>query len=136
MIYCVVPQALANELFDKLSDYYKDDPNVTVIVDRREKDRRKERDRRNERRDGEEPPEPASTHRPPMKFLKVRSATAIAAASLARGYSTGSVGGNVPVARARRRSRISRLPPKLPRVERRSGPSRRSTMTVTFGLSL
>ncbi len=26
MIYCVVPQALAGELFDKLSDYYKDDP--------------------------------------------------------------------------------------------------------------
>ena len=36
MIYCVVPQALAGELFDKLSDYYKDDPNVTVIIDRRE----------------------------------------------------------------------------------------------------
>ena len=35
MIYCVVPQALADELFDKLSDYYKDDPNVTVIIDRR-----------------------------------------------------------------------------------------------------
>jgi hypothetical protein len=36
MIYCVVPQALAGELFDKLSDYYKEDPNVTVIIDRRE----------------------------------------------------------------------------------------------------
>ena len=36
MIYCVVPQALASELFDKLSDYYKDDPNVSVISDRRE----------------------------------------------------------------------------------------------------
>lgn len=36
MIYCVVPQPLEAELFDKLSDYYKDDPNVTVIVDRRE----------------------------------------------------------------------------------------------------
>lgn len=35
MIYCVVPQALADELFDKLSEYYKDDPNVTVIIDRR-----------------------------------------------------------------------------------------------------
>jgi hypothetical protein len=35
VIYCVVPQALADELFDKLSDYYKDDPNVTVIIDRR-----------------------------------------------------------------------------------------------------
>ena len=36
MIYCVVPQALADELYDKLVDYYKDDPNVKVIVDRRE----------------------------------------------------------------------------------------------------
>jgi hypothetical protein len=35
VIYCVVPQALADELFDKLSEYYKDDPNVTVIIDRR-----------------------------------------------------------------------------------------------------
>ena len=36
MIYCVVPQALADDLYDKLVDYYKDDPNVKVIVDRRE----------------------------------------------------------------------------------------------------
>ncbi len=36
MIYCVVPQALAGQLFDKLADYYRDDPNVTVIIDRRE----------------------------------------------------------------------------------------------------
>jgi hypothetical protein len=32
-------------------DYYKDDPNVNVIIDRRSKDRRKEHDRRDERRD-------------------------------------------------------------------------------------
>ena len=51
MIYCVVPEALADELYDKLVDYYKDDPNVKVIIDRRENDRRKERDRRNEKRD-------------------------------------------------------------------------------------
>jgi hypothetical protein len=51
MIYCVVPEALAGELYDKLVDYYKDDPNVEVIIDRRSKDRRKEHDRRNERRD-------------------------------------------------------------------------------------
>ncbi len=51
MIYCVVPEPLADELYDKLVDYYKDDPNVKVIIDRRSKDRRKERDRRNERRD-------------------------------------------------------------------------------------
>ena len=36
MIYCVVPQALADELYDKLVAYYKDDPNVEVIIDRRE----------------------------------------------------------------------------------------------------
>ena len=35
MIYCVVPQALADELYDKLADYYKDDPHVEVIIDRR-----------------------------------------------------------------------------------------------------
>ena len=57
MIYCVVPEELAPELYDKLADYYKDDPNVKVIIDRRSSDRRKERDRRNERR-GEPAPEP------------------------------------------------------------------------------
>ena len=51
MIYCVVPEALADELYDKLVDYYKDDPNVNVIIDRRSKDRRREADRRGERRD-------------------------------------------------------------------------------------
>jgi hypothetical protein len=35
MIYCVVPQALEGELLEKLTDYYRDDPNVEVIVDRR-----------------------------------------------------------------------------------------------------
>jgi len=36
MIYCVIPRDLADELFDKMVEYYKDNPNVTVIVDRRE----------------------------------------------------------------------------------------------------
>lgn len=40
MIYCVIPQALADELFEKLSKYYEDDPNVKVIVDRRANERR------------------------------------------------------------------------------------------------
>jgi hypothetical protein len=40
VIYCVVPEALADELFDKLTDYYADDPNVTVIVERRKSSRR------------------------------------------------------------------------------------------------
>jgi hypothetical protein len=36
VIYCVVPQELVPELYDKLSSYYGEDPNVTVIVDRRQ----------------------------------------------------------------------------------------------------
>ena len=44
MIYCVIPPELADELFDKMVEYYKDNPNVTVIVDRRTGgDRRKGR---------------------------------------------------------------------------------------------
>ena len=44
MIYCVIPRELQDELFDKMVDYYKDNPCVTVIVDRREgEDRRKGR---------------------------------------------------------------------------------------------
>jgi hypothetical protein len=36
MIYCVIPRELEEELYDKMVEYYKDNPNVTVIVDRRE----------------------------------------------------------------------------------------------------
>ena len=43
MIYCVIPRELADELYDKMVEYYQDNPNVTVIIDRREG-----RDRRNE----------------------------------------------------------------------------------------
>ncbi|MFL5942973.1 MAG: hypothetical protein ACJ75L_06900 [Gaiellaceae bacterium] len=47
MIYCVIPRELADELYDKMVDYYRDNPNVTVIVDRREgKDRRNEGEQR------------------------------------------------------------------------------------------
>jgi hypothetical protein len=53
--YCVVARALADQLFDKLVDYYKDEPHVEVIVDRRSEDRRKARDRRAERRDDAQP---------------------------------------------------------------------------------
>ena len=73
MIYCVVPQALAGELYDKLVEYYKDDPNVKVIIDRREgpdrrsgeekgpDDRRQIRDRRRRGVQGTFPPiEPAA----------------------------------------------------------------------------
>ena len=66
MIYCVVPEALEDELFAKLTDYYAEDPNVTVIVDRRKSERRdpgatgggqrEVRDRRRPRVAGEFPP--------------------------------------------------------------------------------
>ena len=36
MIYCVIPRELEGELFDKMVDYYADNPDVTVIVDRRD----------------------------------------------------------------------------------------------------
>jgi hypothetical protein len=66
VIYCVVPQELADELYDKLVAYYADDPNVEVIVDRRKGERRERgstgggeravRDRRRPRVPGEFPP--------------------------------------------------------------------------------
>jgi hypothetical protein len=40
MIYCVVPQALADELYPRMLERYKDDDNVEVIVERRQFDRR------------------------------------------------------------------------------------------------
>jgi hypothetical protein len=45
MIYCVVPKPMADELYTKLVDHYADGENVTVIVDRREFDRRARRGR-------------------------------------------------------------------------------------------
>ena len=41
MIYCVIPRELEAELLHKMVEYYKDNPNVTVIVDRREGDDRR-----------------------------------------------------------------------------------------------
>jgi hypothetical protein len=62
MIYCVIPQALADELYERMVSYYENDPNVTVIIDRREgpdrrrpgdaddyKEQRELRDRRHRR---------------------------------------------------------------------------------------
>ena len=40
MIYSVVPRPLADELYPKLVEHYKNNENVTVIVDRRKADRR------------------------------------------------------------------------------------------------
>jgi hypothetical protein len=65
VIYCVIPEELADELLDKMTRYYADDPGVTVIVDRRRSSRRKRgspsggrraiRDRRRARVAGEFP---------------------------------------------------------------------------------
>jgi hypothetical protein len=35
VIYCVIPAELADDLYDRLVEYYKDNPNVKVIVERR-----------------------------------------------------------------------------------------------------
>jgi hypothetical protein len=43
MIYCVVPQELADELYDQMVAHYRDNPNVTVIIDRREGANRRSR---------------------------------------------------------------------------------------------
>ena len=45
MIYCVIPLELADQLYAKMVEYYKENPNVTVIIDRREgSDRRSGRE--------------------------------------------------------------------------------------------
>jgi hypothetical protein len=36
MIYCVIPRELEGELFERLTEYYRDNPEVEVIVDRRD----------------------------------------------------------------------------------------------------
>ena len=41
MIYSVVPRELESELLEKLSTRYAEDPEVTVIVDRRQSERRR-----------------------------------------------------------------------------------------------
>jgi hypothetical protein len=66
VIYCVVPEPMADELYAKLADYYEGDANVTVIVDRRKSERRlpgstrggqrEVRDRRRMRITGDYPP--------------------------------------------------------------------------------
>jgi hypothetical protein len=65
VIYCVIPEELADQLYERLRHYYADDPGVTVIVDRRRSSRRERgspaggrrevRDRRRARVAGELP---------------------------------------------------------------------------------
>jgi hypothetical protein len=65
VIYCVIPPELKDELYDRLVEYYKDNSNVEVIIDRRTgpdrrrdkptpemKERRQTRDRRRPRASG------------------------------------------------------------------------------------
>jgi hypothetical protein len=65
VIYSVIPEELAPELYERLVEYYKDNPKVEVIVDRRTgpdrrqgkptpemKERRQTRDRRRPRAPG------------------------------------------------------------------------------------
>ena len=40
LIYCVVPLEFGDEAFQHLVEHYRDNPNVKVIVDRRESERR------------------------------------------------------------------------------------------------
>jgi hypothetical protein len=35
MIYCVIPPELVDDLYARMVEYYKDNPNVEVIIDRR-----------------------------------------------------------------------------------------------------
>lgn len=41
MIYSVIPRELESELLESLTEHYADNPEVTVIVDRRQGERRK-----------------------------------------------------------------------------------------------
>ena len=43
MLYSVVPRELQGELLEQLATHYADDPEVTVIVDRRQGERRQRR---------------------------------------------------------------------------------------------
>ncbi len=65
MIYCVIPRELEAELFEKMVEYYQGNPNVEVILDRRDgpdrrdgqqdgsfRERRETRDRRRARAAG------------------------------------------------------------------------------------
>jgi hypothetical protein len=64
VIFCVIPRELEADLYEKMVDYYKDNPNVTVIIDRREGP-----DRRHERTDSD-----AKEHRTTRDRRRARAA--------------------------------------------------------------
>ena len=75
MIYCVIPRELEAELFEKMVDYYKDNPNVTVIVDRREgPNRRQGKSLRRQARDPRPSPGAHSGHVPGDQRSRLTSA--------------------------------------------------------------
>ena len=89
VIYCVVPRELEDELFDKMVEYYKDNPNVTVILDRRDgpdrrdgrrtarsAERRETRDRRRARAPGTFPDTDAARRRWPSRSAALRTRSA------------------------------------------------------------
>jgi hypothetical protein len=43
LIYCVVPPELGEDAYRRLVEHYRDNPNITVIMDRRQGDRRRDR---------------------------------------------------------------------------------------------
>jgi hypothetical protein len=36
VIFCVIPEELEGALYDRMVEYYKDNPNVSVMVERRD----------------------------------------------------------------------------------------------------
>jgi hypothetical protein len=49
VIYCVVPPELGDDAYRRLVEHYKGNPNITVILDRRQGERRTDRSRGGER---------------------------------------------------------------------------------------
>ena len=41
MIYCVIPRELEGELLERMTEYYRGNPEVEVIIDRRMSERRR-----------------------------------------------------------------------------------------------
>lgn len=68
MIYCVVPRELEGELFERFTKYYEENPNVTVIVDRRAGPDR----RRGKRSGGKRETRDRRRQRAPGTFLPTR----------------------------------------------------------------
>jgi hypothetical protein len=51
MIYCVIPLELEGDLYESLVEHYRDNPNVTVILDRRQGADRRQDSRRGGKRE-------------------------------------------------------------------------------------